>query len=75
MLRKAKKIKVWCEGGQLNSNGYYSPENWVNDYKRTRCHKCNKLLTPMIIDDNGFGDKEFIGYRIPPHKKLVKVKG
>jgi hypothetical protein len=73
MLPKKKRIKIWCEGGQLNSRGFYDKENWVDSKKITRCHKCNKRLQPRTIDHNSFGDLEFVGYLLPPHKKLVKV--
>jgi hypothetical protein len=63
MIHKKKRIKVWCED-----------ESWVDSKKKTRCSKCNRLLQPRTIDHNPWGDREFIGFRIPIHKKLVKEK-
>jgi hypothetical protein len=65
MLRKQKRIKVWCPAGES------IPRTWTKDEKMSRCPACNKRLLPRRAFCVG---GEFVGWYIGPHKKFTREK-
>ncbi len=62
MKPKLKRIKIPCEG---SDHVVYAGKR-----RKIRCVVCNRrLLIRTIFCVGG----EFVGYRMPPHKKSIKV--